>query len=118
MKDEVPLWILHLVWARDRKPGKQPPVLAGLREWSGSGKVFTGHYRTGREKDRKEWSGGGGVEALGGLQQGVNQTCLLGPGLGVRIGEILGLQGDLMLPGAISWGLWELVSMLGCLAFL
>lgn len=46
--------------------------------------------------------GEGGGGALGGSQQGENQTCLLGPGLGVGIGEVLGLQGDLTLPGAIS----------------
>lgn len=34
MKYEVLLWVLHLVWAMDRKSGKLPPALAGLKEWN------------------------------------------------------------------------------------
>lgn len=81
-------------------------------------KAYTGHYRRGREKDRKEW-GRRTVKS----QWPPNQTCLLGSSLGVGIGAVLRLQGDLLCvdgarPGTVSWGLWELERMLGYLAFL
>lgn len=89
MKHEALLCVLHLVWARDRKSGKLPPAPAGLGEWSARLILAT----TGEGGKRTKRNRGRGTV---GSQWPPNQTCLLGPSLGVGIGEVLHLQGDLL----------------------